>query len=160
MVVYLLSFMVLFLGFVLICYFDFRWLIIPDAVTGAMALCGLCSRFYAGLETTLASTIAALAVVALLSVVRHLHWKAAGRVGLGWGDVKFAGAAALWFDPLLFPLFLFVAAASALLFLMARALAGFGGLKDRLPFGPFLAASLLATWNIDFFMGSSIGYTI
>ena len=46
-----------------------------------------------------------------------------GRIGLGLGDVKMLAAAACWIDPLLLPVLLFIASATALLFVGGQVVA-------------------------------------
>jgi prepilin signal peptidase PulO-like enzyme (type II secretory pathway) len=154
---YLGPLFVLLLCFGLICYFDFRWLVIPDIVTGALAVFGLVIKATDGFAALVTSIGSAATVIFLMWLIREIHLRIAGRVGLGLGDVKFAGAAVIWFGPLLFPVFLFLAAAMALLFLAAKAMVGHSGWRDRLPFGPFLAGSLIVTWNIGVFSAYSTG---
>lgn len=71
---------------------------------------------------------------ALFGVARA-HVLLRGSPGLGMGDVKLAMAAAAWILPAHLPLWLFVSAASALVFAVSRGI----GLRQRLPFGSFMA---------------------
>ena len=72
------------------------------------------------------------------------------QTGLGLGDVKMAGAAALWFSPWNLPLFLFVACASALGYIAVRALAkGRLDRAERVAFGPFLGVGLWVTFILE-----------
>lgn len=154
---YLGPLFVLLVCFGLVCYFDVRWLVIPDALTAVLAVLGLLLQASDGFGFLAVSIASAATVIFLLWLIRDLHWRVTGRIGLGLGDVKFAGAAVIWFGPLLFPVFLFLAAAMGLLFLSAGALSGYARWRERLPFGPFLAASLVATWNLAFFNLNPIG---
>ena len=128
---------------------DIRTQTIPDVATAALALGGL---GFAALESVAALQWAAadgLAYFMLFWAIRQGHLRMTGRLGMGFGDVKLAGAAGLWLTPALLPAFMGVAALSALLSLGAfAAFAGAGVLTRRIPFGPFLALGLLACWLV------------
>lgn len=147
---------VLLICFGLICYSDLRWLIIPNTVNAIIMLTGLVYKYPKGAEAVLGALLFGIMVALLMWTIRQIHFRATGRVGLGLGDVKLAGAAAVWFSPLMFPLFLFLASALALMFVVAFRIKS-GALHQKLPFGPFLAASLIATWTLELTFGPSLG---
>lgn len=126
---------------------DVRTQTIPDVATALLAGGGL---LFAALDSfaTLQWSMATGAVYFLLFwTIRRVHWQLTGRIGMGFGDVKLAGAAGLWLTPAFLPMFMGFAAISALLVAGAWAnFAGPGFLSRRIPFGPFLAFSLLACW--------------
>lgn len=137
---------------------DVRTQTIPDIATALLAGGGL---LFAALDSfaALQWAVATGAVYLLLFwAIRWVHWQLTGRIGMGFGDVKLAGAAGLWLTPAFLPMFMGFAAISALLVAGAWAsIAGPGFLSRRIPFGPFLAFSLLAcrllrvsgmTWEI------------
>jgi leader peptidase (prepilin peptidase)/N-methyltransferase len=128
---------------------DIRTQTIPDMATAVLGASGL---GFAALDsiTALQWAVADGVVYFLLFWgIRQGHWRLTGRVGMGFGDVKLAGAAGLWLTPALLPAFMGVAALSALLSLGTfAAFAGAGVLTRRIPFGPFLALGLLTCWLV------------
>lgn len=64
---------------------------------------------------------------------------------LGLGDVKLAGAAALWVGPAI-SFVVMIAAAIALLFTFAGMGLGRARMNDAIPFGPFLCFGFWAVW--------------
>ncbi|MGN8172508.1 prepilin peptidase [Agrobacterium sp. 22117] len=135
--------------FVAICYADLRWLIIPNAVNVAVLISGLIARAADGGMSVLWALASVVIAYSLMWLVRMVHFRLTGRIGLGMGDVKLASASAAWFSFWMFPLFIFLSSAFALLFILAVSLTNPQRLKNKIPFGPFLAASLIATWNIE-----------
>ncbi|EUB98381.1 peptidase A24A prepilin type IV [Rhizobium sp. CF080] len=148
---------VLVICFGVICYVDFRWFVIPDSINIVLLLAGLTFRLQQGVVETFAACVFALLVGLLMWTIRQVHLKLTGRVGLGLGDVKLAGAAAVWFSPWMFPIFLFLASSLALVFLLVFSLARKEVQTQKVPFGPFLAGSLIVTWNLERLYGSLIG---
>jgi len=132
----------------LISYVDFRWYIIPDALNVSVFALGLIyscgSGWWEGLQGCLFAAIVGIAVYTM----RHVHMLLTGRVGLGMGDVKLSAAAAVWLSPWNFPIFLFIASSSALIFfIIAYGVRGKALRSQKIPFGPFLALALVLTWN-------------
>lgn len=77
--------------------YDVRWRRIPNPVCGAVAVAGLGVQFWdLGAISALAALAAGAATIALL----YLFWQ---RGGIGGGDVKLAGAVAVWMGPRLLP---------------------------------------------------------
>jgi prepilin signal peptidase PulO-like enzyme (type II secretory pathway) len=148
---------ILVICFGVICYVDFRWFIIPDSINILILLAGLTFRLQQGSIETFEACAFALLVALLMWTIRQVHLKLTGRVGLGLGDVKLAGAAAVWFSPWMFPIFLFLASSLALVFLLVFNLAKKDVQTQKIPFGPFLAGSLIVTWNLERLYGSFIG---
>lgn len=126
---------------------DFGTQTIPDAATAALAVAGLAFEVMHSFEV-LPWVVASGSIYFLLFwAIRQGHWRLTGRVGMGFGDVKLAGAAGLWLTPALLPAFVGIAAGIALMSVAAVAVcAGAGVLSRRIPFGPFLALSLLTCW--------------
>jgi prepilin signal peptidase PulO-like enzyme (type II secretory pathway) len=130
-----------------IVWVDSRKMIIPDVLNGALAGTGLAYQVLASPGAIWFHVATGLAAAAVFWLIRRIHASSTGRVGLGLGDVKMAGASAIWLSPWNLPLFVFVASVSALIFAAGRHLLR----KDlsaslRQPFGPFLSAGLLLTW--------------
>ncbi|MCR4265782.1 A24 family peptidase [Nitratireductor sp. ZSWI3] len=131
----------------MIAWIDFRSLTIPDALNLALASLGVIYQSIFLPNGLLLQIAAGIAVLVLLWVVRYLHARVSGQIGLGLGDVKMAGACAIWLNPLNLPLFMFFASAFALLFAGgSRLLRADDAAEIRRPFGPFLGAGLFLTW--------------
>jgi prepilin signal peptidase PulO-like enzyme (type II secretory pathway) len=114
---------------------------IPDAASAAIAALGLVAAVSEGglqaVPGTLAQGAGAFAVV---WAVRAAYHGASRREGIGFGDVKLAGALGLWLDPAAQAATLQLAALSALALVAAARIAG--APADRttaVPFGAFLA---------------------
>jgi leader peptidase (prepilin peptidase)/N-methyltransferase len=124
------------LGFLLLALgvIDAKTQRLPDPLTAGAALCCAllaASRSWLRLEEGLAWAAGAVAV---LLAVRALVRRPGGEPGLGLGDVKLAGALALWLGPAT-PWMILLAAFVGLAFqALTRPADG------RLPFGPALAA--------------------
>jgi leader peptidase (prepilin peptidase) / N-methyltransferase len=87
-------------------------------------------------------------VFSLLWLLRFSYVQLSGKVGLGLGDVKMMGAAAVWISPLSVPLMVFIASFSALVFAFLK---GSKSEDGRIPFGPFLAGGMFVTWVLENF---------
>jgi len=141
-------------------YYDFRWMIIPDGATAGVLFVGAGYQFLAtGLTGATEGLAFAIAVFGGFWLVRLTYMKYRGIAGLGFGDVKFAGAAAIWLSPLAFPVYLFVATSSALIFLVVGTIFRGGSLSRRIPFGPFLAFALFVSVVADRFGNISQVFT-
>lgn len=130
-----------------IVWIDFQKLIIPDALNFALAATGLAYQLVVSPELFWTQLVTGIAVLAVFWLIRRIHAAVTGRIGLGLGDVKMAGASAIWLNPWNLPVFVFAASVSALILTVCRRLLR----KDfsantRQPFGPFLSAGLLLTW--------------
>lgn len=129
---------------------DLRTLIIPDALNAVLAALGLGWAWLAAGGFPLVQIAFAAATFAFFWLMRAGFLAVRKVTGLGFGDVKMAGACALWFSPWNLPLFLFLTAISALLYVALRAsVTGRLDRSARVPFGPFLGFGLLATWLIE-----------
>ena len=123
---------------------DARRMIIPDGLTAALALLGLGTIFIVDSGPLVSRLMAAGVTMLGLQTFREAfrHWR--GHEGMGFGDVKLAGAAALWIGPEGLPSLILLAAMTALATAMCLRLAR--GRLRRLPFGPHLAAALWLVW--------------
>lgn len=127
-----------------VCYYDFRWMIIPNWVTAGVAGLGIVYNRAAVTASGLPiALLFAFGVFAAFWFIKIIYERWRGVAGLGFGDVKFAGAAAIWLSPLNFPAYLLMATSSALIFFLVSSNRASGSLSRRLPFGPFLALALL-----------------
>lgn len=129
---------------------DIRTRRIPDPLTFflgvAGGLAGIAAEGRLPWERGIAGLVAAALLWGLATAFRRLR----GAVGLGLGDVKMAGAAALWIAPWNLPLLLMVACAAALVAVAGAILAG--RRPDRrtpIPFGPFLGLGLVVVWSLE-----------
>jgi len=141
----LVQLFILVVGLTIISVIDFRTQTIRDWVVVMLAAAGL------GFQAFAPSSLSALASVAFYFscfwLIRKAHQLATGRIGLGFGDVKMAGAAGAWITIGAAPLFIGLAALAALLSVTcAAAVGGSAVLKQKIPFGPFLGLSLLVCW--------------
>lgn len=83
---------------------DVGWRRIPNAVCGAVAVAGLGVQLWdAGALAAVAGLAGGVATIALL----FIFWQ---RGGIGGGDVKLAGAVAIWIGPRLLPAYWLAAA--------------------------------------------------
>lgn len=125
---------------------DVKSFTIPDSLSIALLSLGIAWLWNTDYELILSHIVFAVSVGLFFWLVRFAHMKLTHRVGLGMGDVKLAGAGALWFDPLSFPLFLFISSISGL---SAALVMGANNPEHKIPFGPFLGAGIFATWIIN-----------
>jgi leader peptidase (prepilin peptidase)/N-methyltransferase len=133
-----------------IAWTDFRTLTIPNLLTGLLAAGGLAFQLQSSPQTAWVYVASALSVVAGFWMVRAVHARLSGRIGLGLGDVKMAGACALWVEPALLPLLVLVASGSALAYVASRQrIRTAVDLEVRHPFGPFLGVGLLVTFGMS-----------
>jgi leader peptidase (prepilin peptidase) / N-methyltransferase len=137
-----------FLTIVLICIslIDIRQHRIPDLSNLALGLGGGLFWYFTDFEMLVPQLVSGVAVAATLWVIRRVHMQLTGRVGLGLGDVKMGGAAAVWINPLSLPLFLFVSSVTGLVFALCK---GGTTYQERIAFGPFLALGLMSSWLME-----------
>ena len=137
---------------------DFRRQIIPDGLNLTLAAIGLGYQGAAGADGLPLHLLFAAATFAAAWLLRRGHFLITGRVGLGLGDVKMLAAAACWIDPLLLPVLLFIASATALLFVGGQVVAtGPAAARARIAFGPFIAIGLGSSWVLEQFAGLNMG---
>lgn len=118
---------------------DLAQYVVPDLATLSVALLGaLYVGLHDGLHTLLLSAGFAVCLTALLWVAGDILYRRLGEEGLGIGDAKLIGAAALWVGPLQIPTLLLIAASGGI----AVALLAKGGADRRVPFAPFLSFAL------------------
>lgn len=133
---------------------DFRRQIIPDGLNLALACIGLLYQLAADANGLPVQILFAAATFAAAWLLRRGHFLMTGRIGLGLGDVKMLAAASCWISPLLLPVLLFIASASALLFVGGQVVAtGPAAARARVAFGPFIAIGLASSWALEQFAG-------
>ncbi|PBC08195.1 A24 family peptidase [Mesorhizobium sp. WSM3859] len=137
---------------------DFRRQVIPDPLNIALAVSGFGFQMSVQRDNAVMQVLIAALTLAVFWALRRGHFLLTGRIGLGLGDVKMLGAAALWINPLLSPVLLFVASAAALLFVGGQVVAaGPAAARMRVPFGPFIALGLACSWMLEQFFGLNLG---
>lgn len=140
-------FTVLLLGLLVsISYVDFKEMRVPNGLSALLLVCGLGFWLLTARERLTDQMFAGIALAVVMWIIRFGHSKATGRIGLGLGDVKMAGAGAVWINPLLLPFFVFAASASGLVYAL---LASKQDKNERLPFAPFLAIGLFSCWMTE-----------
>lgn len=132
-----------------ISYVDFQEMRVPDWLTALLLAGGTAFWLVTARGSLPVQMTAGIALAASLWLIRFGHFRMTGRIGLGLGDVKLAGAGAVWINPLLLPLFVFAASAGGLLYAVLIARPGRDG---RLPFAPFLAFGLFACWVTEHYL--------
>jgi leader peptidase (prepilin peptidase) / N-methyltransferase len=138
-----------------IAFVDWRFLIVPNELTGlalALGLVDLSHRNWSAmpapaLEALIRCAAMAGVFLAFLLCYRRLR----GREGMGMGDVKLAGVAGAWLDWTSLPIAVEIAALSALGFVLARQAMSRQPLDPlaKLPFGAFLAPAIWSAWLLE-----------
>jgi leader peptidase (prepilin peptidase)/N-methyltransferase len=125
---------------------DLRRMIIPDAITLALALCGLVAALLLPSRHIVEAFFGLLVGGGGVFALRAAHWRLRGIEGLGLGDIKFVAAGGAWTGLDGLPAFLLVAALCGLGYVALRAMLRRPMADDeRIPFAPFLAGGLIAT---------------
>lgn len=140
-----------------VAHFDVTELRIPNVLNAALFICGLVQlaflatatgrSFVTMLGVGLGSSILTASVFFL---VREVHYRLRGKVGLGLGDVKMAGALAPWVHPANISLVILAACLGALIYvLFAWRTAHFRSRSGSVPFGAFLGLGLVIIWVFE-----------
>ena len=134
---------------------DIRQGIIPNGLNLFIAGLGLANTtLNGGAMAGIEALGGAAAVGAIFWLLRRLYFVVRKIQGIGLGDVKLLAAATTWIGVSGIPMMLLIATLTAL--------AAIGGLQlpgqdmtrqTSLPFGPFLAIGLLATFAVQQFLG-------
>lgn len=146
MVAYLATTLGLFLVLAVITVIDVRCMIIPNSANIALLLLGLVAQVFILKGDPGLALIGPLVLGGLLWGVRDLHRRLTGRIGLGLGDVKMAGAAGAWIGLSAIPSFLLVSSVSALFVAISLGKLRARSPHKRIPFGPFLSFGLIVSW--------------
>jgi len=134
---------------------DWRHFIIPDRLNATAFVLGLVHAWWQDPQDPVVALATALARGAVLAAIfwalRLGYQRMRGREGLGFGDVKLAGAAGMWLGWPVLPLAVELAAVSALIFYGLRQVIQKEPLSatNRLPFGAFLALAVWLTWVFE-----------
>ena len=134
---------------------DARRYVVPNALSGGAFALGVIRAATAnsdsGFEAALMALSRAAFAAGLFLLVRIAYRRLRGRDGLGFGDVKLAGAAGAWLSLPMLPISIEIAAVTALAAYVfrqrkrARVLRAAG----RIPFGAFFAPAIWLGWVLD-----------
>lgn len=133
-------------------YYDLTQLRLPNVWVGVLALLGLAvfARGSDPLYSLVTKALTAVAVTLAFYLFITLYARLRNRSGMGMGDVKFIGAAAIWLPLTVLPLFLVIASGLAICSLLLIAVIQRKSWdeisKTRFPFGPFLCFSLFISY--------------
>jgi len=133
-----------------ICAIDARFGIIPDALVGALAACGLAAVCLLDPNEIMYRLAEVVIVAIAIAAFRLIYRWIRGYDGLGFGDVKFLAAATCWIGLRSLPALLLIAVVSALAsaFLLRSARYEVDG-RHAIPFGPHLSLGLWLAWVFD-----------
>ena len=134
---------------------DIRRGVIPDGLNLFIASVGLANAAIGGGAVASIEALGeAAAVGATFWLLRRLYFVLRKIQGLGLGDVKLLAAATPWIGVAGIPMLLLIATLTALVAVGSRQLIGQDMTRQTsLPFGPFLAIGLLATFVARRFLG-------
>ncbi|MEL6201979.1 MAG: A24 family peptidase [Pseudomonadota bacterium] len=138
-------------------FFDVTELRIPDSLNILLLMGGLAQALMLGLSEDRAIHVAvgyalaaSVACGGLFWIVRQLHHRLRGHIGLGLGDVKMAAALAPWVHPANISLVILMACLTGLIYvLFARGREHFVDRGGRIPFGLFLGLGLIFIWATE-----------
>ena len=116
---------------------------LPDVLTLPLILAGLAEAALLEPDTLTARAVGAATAYVGMSLLAWAYRRLRGREGLGQGDAKLLAAAGAWVGGLLLPEVLLGAALAGLAWALRR---GRPDPNERVPFGPFIAASLWLMW--------------
>ena len=135
---------------------DIRRGIIPNGLNLSIAGLGLLKAVVAGgAMAGVEAAGTAVAIGFIFWLLRRLYFALRKTQGLGLGDVKFLTAAGPWIGIAGLPSLLLIATLTALVAAGGLQLAGHNMTRrTSLPFGPFLAAGLLATVILQRYLGA------
>jgi leader peptidase (prepilin peptidase) / N-methyltransferase len=137
---------------------DARNYLLPDTMTAGALLSGLvaaavCDPAAAWLGLAMAVVRATCTALAL-ALVRACYAWLRGREGIGWGDIKLAGALGAWLPLQAIPACFALATAAALLTVLVAGLRGHRIERlTRVPFGAFLCPAIWLTYYASVLAG-------
>ena len=116
---------------------------LPDVLTLPLLLAGLTEAAALEPDALAGRVVGAVSAYAGLWLLAWVYRRLRGREGLGMGDAKLLAAAGAWVGGLLLPDVLLGAALAGLAWALRR---GRPDPDERVPFGPFIAASTWLVW--------------
>lgn len=135
---------------------DYRTMIIPNWLNLTLALSGLTFSSQLPIMSLFDSALGAVLGGLLTAGVRAAHLYVRDVEGLGLGDVKLTMAAGTWTGFADMPPFLFIGAIFGFLFALFRIDGQTSSIGSKIPFGPSLAASLLAVVSFRLLLGAPL----
>ena len=133
-----------------ICATDARFGIIPDSLVAWLAIGGAIQLIRSDWQNCEQALLASIFAFMMLGFLRAAYRYLRGHDGLGFGDVKFLAAGALWVGLEGLASVLVIAVASALAGLVVLRLNGVGLSRTySMSFGPHLAAAIWIVWIFD-----------
>ncbi|WP_456399910.1 prepilin peptidase [Mesoaciditoga sp.] len=139
----IISLWLLYSGAIVASAIDFEYMLIPDSAVVITAIGGVIwaaqsSHFLLSIETA-AGAFALFLLIYLLS-----------RGGMGFGDVEFFGALALFLTPFSAVFAILIASLVALIWAVPQLLSHKANKKTKMPFGPFLAIGTAVAMFLNF----------
>ena len=135
-----------------IAVFDARTYRIPDELNLALAVFGLVFSYTQGITFFEEALLGALLGFMLTMSIRILYKYWRSYHGIGLGDVKMIAAGGCWVGIDGIATVLFIASITGIVAdLVARKFSfSSGGKKQKIPFGPYLAAGIIFSWSLKF----------
>ena len=141
----------------LIAIIDWKWQIIPNYLNTTLGVTGLAHVYDRSWQTLFYTLLAGASVMFVFWVLKATYSKLRNQEGLGWGDVKFLGAATIWVGLLSLPWVVLIGTISGIAFAIILSILGRPlGLAHRLAFGPHLALGLFFAWIFRDTLASNI----
>lgn len=127
--------------------FDVKQRILPNKLNLMLGATGFIQSFIIGHPSPMDALLGAVLGGSILASIAFVFRRLRGMDGLGLGDLKFAVGAGMWIGWQQVPLMLSIAAISALLFVVMRAL----WIRQfdrtaRIAFGPYLCVGTFISW--------------
>jgi leader peptidase (prepilin peptidase) / N-methyltransferase len=149
--------MVLLVQLTAVIVIDWKWQIIPNYLNATLMLTGLAHAYDGIWRSIFYSAITSMFVMLTFWALKVVYSKMRNQDGLGWGDVKFLGAATTWIGLAGLPWVVLIGAISGLALAIVSSFLGRPlGLMHRLAFGPHLALGLFFAWVFRDTLAASI----
>lgn len=130
----------------LLSWIDIRSGLLPDYLTLPLLAAGLLHAAIAVGGVPVDAVVGAVLAASMLALPALLYRRVRGRDGMGWGDVKLAGAAGAWVGWAGVPGLVLIAALLGILAALLRRWIAATPLSAALPFGPALCIATMAIW--------------
>jgi leader peptidase (prepilin peptidase) / N-methyltransferase len=143
--------LIAFLGVIaaVICWVDFRKMIIPDWTNGLPAVTGFLVSVFLFKQSWHVVLGAAVVTGFLFTALAATYRRLRAVSGLGMGDIKFIAAASTWVGWGGLPWRVLLACIGGLAHVIVRHLAGHDmHAMTRIPFGPYLSVGLITVWSL------------
>ncbi len=144
--------LVFLLALVVVSFIDLEHQIIPDSISIPGIAAGLAASFLLAHTSFADSLIGAAGGGLALFAVAYLYELAAGRAGMGGGDIKLLAMIGAWMGWKALPMIVFLSSLSGALIGFVYLAFSRKGMRARIPFGPFLSLGTI----IYLFFGRNI----